>query len=402
MLNYVLIKGAGDLASGVACTLVKAGFRVVMTEIPQPTCVRRKVSFAEAVYEGETVVEGFKGRKACSFEQALEIANKGDIAVLVDPLCETLKKFRPLIFIEATMAKKNLGTSKDDAGIVIALGPGYRAGVDVHAVIETQRGAALGRPLYEGEALPNTGIPGDVKGYTIERVMRSPAHGIFRSRLTIGDTVKSGDIIGFVDDVPVVARIDGTIRGLLRSGLKVSTGMKLGDIHPELNSDVAFIVTDKAWAVGKGVLEAIITLQEKGIYCSYKHKLDKIIYFKLQEELEKGKSSVLYKLVQIPDNSRLKVGMNLLVQRGGRAFGTLGLFELDKKMIKRAEKVFCQPRTDTNLIEVDLPGQGGRKLKILEDPVVAQKKTINLWGWACCRTFSRDGFSLRVLYYCGG
>jgi len=272
MLNYVLIKGAGDVARGVAVTLVQAGFPVVMTELPQPTCVRRMVSFAETVYEGEITIEGIRGRRAGDFGEALQIACSGEVAVLVDPDGETLRKHPPLIYIDATMAKKNMGTSIKDAAIVIALGPGYEAGLDVHAVIETKRGSSMGKPLYKGAALPNTGIPGELKGYTVERGVRAPAEGIFTAELKIGDQVKKGDIVGYVGDQAVRAAINGTVRGLLRSGLKVDKGAKLGDIHPEIDREIVYKVTDKALAVGRGVLEAISYLQKKGVLDTHRLK----------------------------------------------------------------------------------------------------------------------------------
>lgn len=256
-LDYVLIKGAGDLASGVAYVFREAGYPVVMTEIERPTCVRRTVSFAEAVYEGQVCVEGVWGRLASGFDEAMEIAGRGEIAVLVDPDCETLRKHRPSIFIDAAMTKKNTGTSIRDADVVIALGPGFEAGVDAHAVIETMRGPDLGKPIFKGTALPNTGIPGDVLGYTVERVLRAPRDGKFLARLKIGDIVRQGEAVAFVDGEPVKAGIGGVVRGLLRDGLNVQAGMKVGDVHPAEDPTVCYVMTDKARAVGRGALEAV-------------------------------------------------------------------------------------------------------------------------------------------------
>jgi xanthine dehydrogenase accessory factor len=374
VLNYVLIKGAGDLASGVALTLLKDGFNVVMTEVPQPTCVRKLVSFAEAVYEGEIMIKGISGCRAGDFREALEITKQGHIAVLVDPDGETLKKYPPLIYIDAAMTKKNMGTSIDDAGIVIALGPGYEAGVDVHAVIETKRGKGMGTPLYKGTALPNTGIPGDVKGYTEERVLRSPVDGIFTAKMKIGDPVEKGDTVGYVDHASVKASISGTVRGLLKSGLKVSRGAKLGDIHPEVNKEVAFAVTDKAWTVGRGVLEAISTLQKNGIHDT--RKFNQLIYQRLQEELDRGKPGILYTLVKPPDDSKLRSGSHLLVLSEGFAYGTLGLFSLDKEMIARAERLFSQTDPSTDIIQVKLSVQADGIVKVLEEPFFPQKKLV--------------------------
>ena len=176
---------------------------------------------------------------------------------MMKPRCETLQDYPPQIFIDAVMAKRNLGTGVHDAPIVIALGPGFKAGIDAHAVIETKRGPGMGRVIYQGEAAPNTGIPGEVKGYCGERVLRSPGEGIFKEIMKIGDLVEKGDVVAYVGDSPVKASIGGTIRGLLRSGLLVEKGDKLGDIHPEKKPDICRYVSDKAWAVGQGVLQAI-------------------------------------------------------------------------------------------------------------------------------------------------
>ncbi|MFY9140564.1 MAG: selenium-dependent molybdenum cofactor biosynthesis protein YqeB [Thermacetogeniaceae bacterium] len=373
MLNYVLIKGAGDLASGVALTLIKAGFLVVMTEVPQPTCVRRKVSFAEAVYEGEITIEGVNGRLAGDFKEAQEIAARGEVAVLVDPQGKTLKEHPPLIYIDAAMTKKNMGTSMNDAGIVISLGPGYEAGLDVHAVIETKRGSSMGKPIYKGAALPNTGIPGDVNGYTVERVLRASTEGIFTAVMKIGDQVNKGDLIGYVGDQPVLATINGTVRGLLKSGLKVERGAKLGDIHPEINREIVYKVTDKAHAVGRGVLEAISTLQQKGVLDT--HRLNQLIYRMLQQELEQEKPCTLYTLVDFPSDWQLNNGSHLLVLSEGFAYGTLGLSSFDHQMIARAERLLSQSAPSTGIIQLQL-NEKGKMIKVLEESFLPQKKLI--------------------------
>jgi xanthine dehydrogenase accessory factor len=370
----VLIKGAGDVASGVALTLIEEGFRVVMTEVDQPTCVRRKVSFAEAVYEGEITIEGIRGSRAGDFREALEIASEGQAAVLVDPRGKTLKKYPPLIYIDAAMTKKNFGTSINDAGIVIALGPGYEAGVDAFAVIETKRGSSIGRPLYQGAALSNTGIPGDVKGYTAERVLRSPAEGIFTGELNIGDQVDKGDAVGYVGDVPVKAAIKGTVRGLLRNGLKVNRGAKLGDIHPEVNREIVFSVTDKAWAIGRGVLEAISILQKKGIPDT--RKFNQLIYERLQDNQDKGRLGILYTLVEAPQHYAVHSGSHLLVLPEGCVYGTLGSYSLDNEMIDRAKTLYSKPEPSTDIIQVKLRPQYESTAKVLEEPFFPHKKLI--------------------------
>lgn len=258
--KLVVIKGAGDLASGVAHRLWRAGFNIVMTEIPQPTVIRRAVAFAEAVYSGTTVVEGVRGRLVKDPQEALWVATSGEIAVIVDPQAKVVGELRPQVVVDAIMAKTNLGTRIDEAPVVIALGPGFRAGRDVHAVVETQRGHDLGRVILEGEASPNTGVPGEVAGYTVERVLRAPAEGVFQGLRSIGDQVQPGEAVARVGDVPVVSAIGGVLRGLLHDGLWVTKGMKVGDVDPRATLKHCFSISDKARAVAGGVLEAILYL----------------------------------------------------------------------------------------------------------------------------------------------
>lgn len=254
----VLIRGAGEMATGVAWRLNRCGFQVLMTEIPKPLAVRRGVCFSEAVYEGEKVVEGVKAVLISHPEEGEEVWKRGEVAVIVDPEARCLQEIRPQVLVDAIMAKRNLGTRKDQAPLVIGLGPGFRAGEDVHAVIETKRGHDLGRVLWEGEAQPNTGIPGEIGGYTVERVLRAPKAGVLRLRKDIGDRVEAGEEIGWVRDEPIRARISGVIRGLLREGSEVQGGLKIGDIDPRGVRDYCFTISDKARAIAGGVLEAIL------------------------------------------------------------------------------------------------------------------------------------------------
>jgi len=251
-----LVRGAGDLATGVALRLFRSGFAVVMTEIARPTVVRRTVAFAEAVYEGRTVVEGVQGIKTDDPGHIETAMRQGAIAVVVDPEGAVLRVVRPALIVDAIMAKRNLGTSIADAPAVVALGPGFIAGRDVHAVIETKRGHTLGRVITRGETLPDTGIPGEVGGHSGERLLRAPAAGVFRSTLHIGDRVTEGQIVGHVGDAPVRSQLDGVLRGLLHSGLEVTPGFKLGDVDPRAAREHCFTVSDKALAVAGGVLEA--------------------------------------------------------------------------------------------------------------------------------------------------
>jgi xanthine dehydrogenase accessory factor len=255
-----LIKGAGDLGSGVALRLSRAGFAVVMTETASPTVVRRTVAFAETVYSGVAHVEELEGALAGSEEEVRLLVDQGKVAVIVDPGASIRFALRPPLLVDAIMAKRNLGTSIDDAPVVVALGPGFVAGRDAHAVVETKRGHTLGRVITEGQALPDTGVPGEVGGFAAERLLRAPVAGIFRGEREIGDEIRVGEIVGFVEDTPVLSRLDGVLRGLLRSGLPVTEGFKLGDVDPRATRDHCFLVSDKALAIAGGVLEAACSL----------------------------------------------------------------------------------------------------------------------------------------------
>ena len=255
-----IVKGAGDLATGVAYRLHRLGFAVVMTEIASPTPVRRTVSFAEAVYEGSWTVEGVEAVLVTDAEEALAVTAAGKVAVVIDPSAEFVGLLRPPLVVDAILAKHNLGTRIDDAPAVVALGPGFSAGRDCHVVIETMRGHTLGRVIYEGEALPNTGIPGEVGGFGAERVLRAPAAGVFRARRTIGDQVSAGEVVADVDGVSVESAIGGVLRGILRDGLHVTPGFKVGDVDARATREHCFTMSDKSLSVAGGVLEAAGTL----------------------------------------------------------------------------------------------------------------------------------------------
>jgi xanthine dehydrogenase accessory factor len=261
--NLILIKGAGDLATGTAHRLASCGFSIVMLEVPEPTVIRRTVSFAEAVFQRDYSVEGITARLADSSAEVAEVVASGKIAVLVDPHWSSVGLLHPAAVIDAIIAKKNLGTSLSEAPVVIGLGPGFTAGVDVHAVVETQRGHNLGKVIYNGSAAPNTGIPGEIGGYTTERLLRSPAEGVFRGVREIGDMVKTGDLVATVGESPLYAAIPGVLRGLLRSGLSVTKGFKVGDIDPRYTRDHCFTISDKARSVAGGALEALISLLKR-------------------------------------------------------------------------------------------------------------------------------------------
>ena len=254
----ILIRGGGDLASGVAWRLHNCGFRVLITETSLPLAVRRKVSFCEAVYEGSTEVEGVQARLIERPEQAKDLWQNGIIPMLVDPECTCKDMIKPDVLVDAIMAKKNIGTSIDDAPLVIALGPGFEAGRDAHFVVETQRGHFLGRLITRGTATPNSGIPGKVLGIGSERVLRAPASGVVKTITEIGDKVSEGEVVGYVNGSEVKALIDGVIRGLIHPGVNVTKGLKIGDIDPRGNVRHCFTISEKSLAIAGGVLEGIL------------------------------------------------------------------------------------------------------------------------------------------------
>ncbi len=261
----VIIKGAGEMASGTAHKLFRAGLKVVMTEIPQPQAVRRGVSFAQAVFTGEHTVEDVTACCVQKISEIIEVLNQGFIPVLPRPLtAEELEELNPRALVDATLAKEQTDTYWGEAPVVIGLGPGFRAPEDVHAVIETQRGHHLGRIYFQGIAAPNTGEPGEILGYTWERVLRSPAKGEFVAFREIGDEVEAGDEIGVIDKQDMVcAGIPGVIRGLIYPGLTVGKGTKLGDIDPRGIREYCFTISDKARNIAGGVLEALLFLEGK-------------------------------------------------------------------------------------------------------------------------------------------
>ena len=253
------IKGAGEMASAVAWRLYQARIRTIfMMETADPLAVRREVSFCEAIHDGKQTVEGVKAVSAAQVEQVPSIWQAGHIAVLADPQWHAISQIKPDVVIDAILAKRNLGTALHEADLVIALGPGFSAGQDAHLVIETNRGHDLGRIISGGAAEPNTGIPGSIGGYAGERVLRAPADGCFSAKRAIGDLVKSGDVVGTVDDQEVTAQIGGILRGLIRDGSRAEKGLKLGDIDPRAEVRYCYTISDKSRAIAGSVLEAIM------------------------------------------------------------------------------------------------------------------------------------------------
>ena len=267
MKNLIIVRGGGDLATGSIYKLKKSGFPVLILEVPNPSAIRRNVAFCEAVYQGEQTVEDMTCYKADTLFQAKQYLEEGKLTVLVDPAGESISQLKPLAVVDGILAKRNLGTNRTMAPITVALGPGFVAGQDVDAVIETKRGHNLGRVFWTGSAAPNTGIPGVVGGYGKERVIHSPAKGIVRNVKRITDTVSKGEVIAVVEtregEVSIEATLDGILRGLIRDGYPVTPGFKMADIDPrgeEYNN--CFTISDKARCIAGGVLEAI--LQRKG------------------------------------------------------------------------------------------------------------------------------------------
>jgi xanthine dehydrogenase accessory factor len=242
----IVIRGGGDLATGVALRLYRSGMDVVICETAVPTSIRRTVCFSEAVRLGEMMVEGVTARRAVP-EEIPALLAAGIVPVLVDPEGDCIPGLRPDAVVDAILAKRNLGTSMDIAPIVVAAGPGFTAGVDCHAAVETMRGHYLGRVIYEGSPLPNTNIPGLIGGYAGERVLRAPADGVFAGAKRIGDRVEAGDVAGYVAGKPMVCTIGGTLRGLLADGVPVTKGMKSGDVDPGARKPIAAAPRTRRW-----------------------------------------------------------------------------------------------------------------------------------------------------------
>ncbi len=262
----VAVKGAGDLATGVMHRLKRAGFAVMATELAHPTVLRRTVAFAEAIALGQMTVEGITAQRADSIEDIRVILENNFVPIFIDPDGLALKKMQLAVLVEATLLKYNSGITMKDAPIVIALGPGYEAGKDAHAVIETNRGHNLGRVYLEGNAEPNTGVPGTIGGYAGERLLRAPCAGRLYGVRQIGDQIREGEVVALVKSgaatIPITAAITGILRGLVRDDLLVSAGMKVGDIDPRAIREHCFTISDKSRAIGGGVLEAILYFYE--------------------------------------------------------------------------------------------------------------------------------------------
>ena len=268
--ELVIVRGAGDLATGIVYSLYKAHFKIIILETQCPSSIRRKVALSEAVYDGESKVEDIEAILVKSYEEALNIiANKNyiKIPILIDPNCDILKNIKPTFLIDAIIAKKNLGTNKSMAKYTIALGPGFTSGKDCDIVIETMRGHNLGRMYLEGEAIPNTGIPGNIGGKEAERVIHASSDGIIENVKNIGDFVKEKEVIAYINNnnekIEMLATFDGLLRGIIRDGFKVHKGLKIADIDPRKSEyNNCFTISDKARNLGGAVLTAMMYLYE--------------------------------------------------------------------------------------------------------------------------------------------
>ncbi len=255
----ILIRGGGDLATGVAARLSRSGFHVVITEIAQPRTVRRLVAFAEAVYEGQVEVEDLSCQLVTSAGDAMAALDNRRIPIIVDPDAQIRKQLELVALVDARMRKAPPEIGMESSIFVIGLGPGFTAGTNCHAVIETNRGHHLGRVLWHGSAEPDTGIPEPVSGYDVDRVLRAPASGVFMGNAKLGSLVKTGEILAMVENAPLKAPFDGALRGLLHDGLKVEAGEKVGDLDPRGEQSYCYEISDKSLAIGGGVLEALLS-----------------------------------------------------------------------------------------------------------------------------------------------
>ncbi|OEH84304.1 hypothetical protein BHU72_10850 [Desulfuribacillus stibiiarsenatis] len=268
--KLIVIRGGGDIATGVAHRLHMAGFSVMILEIPKPTMIRRTVSFAQAVYDGSITIEQVTAKLAFDCQDVISLLNNRHIPILIDEHATILRSLPTQLLasydlhavVDATLSKRSLGLTRQMAPIVIGIGPGYTAGQDVHAVIETNRGHYLGKVIYNGTAQADTKVPGDILGYSVDRVLRAPHHGTFYCSIAIGSQVAKGQTIGYVDNTPVISLIDGMLRGVIYHDINVVKGMKIADVDPRSQEQYCYTISDKARAVAGGLLEAILYLTD--------------------------------------------------------------------------------------------------------------------------------------------
>ena len=260
---FVIVRGAGDIATGTIYCLYKCGFKVLALESKKPTAIRRLAAFCEAIYDGESTVEGVTAYRADGISDAERIMSEGGLPVMADEQAESIDMLKPDVVVDAMIAKRNLGTFKEMAPLTIGLGPGFTAGRDVHAAVETMRGHKLGRIIYDGSPMPNTGVPGVIAGFSSERVIHSPAEGQIKNISKIADIVTKGQEIAKIGNTAVYASIDGVLRGIIRDGYNVKKGMKIADIDPRIEQvNNCTTISDKARCIAGSVLEIIIERRE--------------------------------------------------------------------------------------------------------------------------------------------
>ncbi len=262
MINYkaplVGIRGGGDLASGIAHRLFRAGFPIVISELVNPRMVRRSVCFGEAVWEGKVQIEGVEARLISSETELQDVEQHHYIGILVDPEGKIFDKLQVRFLVDARMLKRKVADQRHPSRLVIGVGPGFCVGNNADRIIETMRGHTLGQVIYKGSALPDTGIPGTIAGESKRRLLKAPCNGIFQAKAELGKMVIEGEVIGWVNNIPVKVSLSGKLRGLIRSGTQVSFGEKIGDCDPRGDKVDIYTISDKARAVGGGVLEAIV------------------------------------------------------------------------------------------------------------------------------------------------
>lgn len=264
--DIVIVRGGGDIASGSIQKLYRSGFKVLVLETERPTSIRRNVCFSEAIFKQYVIVEGIKAVHVKGIDEIEKAWEERDIPVIIDKEGKYIDIIKPEIVLDAILAKKNLGTNINMAPITVALGPGFEAGKDVDVVIETMRGHNLGKLIFNGRAMKNTGIPGKISGYSAERVLYSPVYGIILNVKDIGDLVKAGETIAFVNNTEIKSTIDGILRGIIRNGSKVFEGLKIADIDPRLTEkENCYTISDKARSIGGAVLEAILYLKNSRV-----------------------------------------------------------------------------------------------------------------------------------------
>lgn len=262
--DIIIVRGGGDIASGAIQKLYRSGFKVLVLETETPSAIRRKVAFCEAVYEKEIEIEGIKARLVANDEEIQDCWDSDIVPVMIDSRGKVIERLKPLAVVDGILAKQNFGTKRSMAPITVALGPGFSAPEDVDIVIETMRGHNLGRIIEEGKASENTGVPGVIAGFGIERVIYSDYSGIITHIEKIGNVVEKGDVIAVVGDNEIYASISGVLRGIIRDGYKVKKGLKIADIDPRISEkDNCFTISDKARNIGGAVLESILYLKKK-------------------------------------------------------------------------------------------------------------------------------------------